>query len=432
MIERIEIENFQSHFRTVIEPAPSGQLTVITGASDVGKTAILRALRWLFYNTPQGVDFIRVGCAFARVTLTLADGTQVIRERSKSTYNRYIIIRGDNPKDRQVFEGFGVEPPWEIKQVLGIQTLTFGDLEIAPNLAEQLDGPFLGKAVSAGARAKVLGKLAGTEEIDLAGKQLGTDLYRRNQEEKRLAAELAELEEQLKTFDYLPAMAEQITGLESLIAKIKAAQERRQLLAEKQAMLKQLEAGIAAAEATINRWQYLDLAEYSVDAATKAAYRKQELKIMKDSLAGVEIGIQVASDILARYARLSEAEETVSRITATVERRGKVARTGDLFRQVAAAVSNSEAKINKLAGIEEAGAVVVRIDEARARRAKVAELAGKLRQAEADEKKNREAALLWEQRVSDLAGAYKDALISAGRCPTCGGSIDPERLREVI
>lgn len=46
-------------------------------------------------------DFIRVGCSFARVTITLANGIQVIRERSRSgSYNRYIIVQGN---DRQVF-----------------------------------------------------------------------------------------------------------------------------------------------------------------------------------------------------------------------------------------------------------------------------------------------------------------------------------------
>ncbi len=430
MIQRIEIENFQSHIHTILEPAPLSQLTVITGASDCGKTAILRALRWAFYNTPQGTDFIRAGCTFARVTITLGNGTQVIRERSRSSnYNRYIITKED---DRQVYEGFGADVPFEVRQALGIQTLTFGDLEIAPNLAEQLDGPFLGKAVSAGTRAKVLGKLAGTEEIDLAGKQLGTDLYRRNQEEKRLTGELTGLEEQLKQFEFLPMLAERIAALENLVAGVKVGQERRQLLAAKQAALKQLEAGIAAAEVVIRRWQYIDLAEYALAGAEKATYQRQDFKIFKDSLAGVEIGIQVASDILARYARLDEVEETVSRITATVERRGKVARAGDLYRQVAAAVSDTGARLDRLAGAEEAGAVVARIDEARTRRTKVAELAGKLRQAETEEKRSREAALLQEQRVADLTGAYRDALIAAGRCPICGGDIEPERLKEVI
>lgn len=428
-ITKVSLQNFQSHADSTIELAPSGQLTVITGCSDSGKTALLRGLKWLLYNAPQGVDFIRVGCTFARVSVILTDGTQVIRERSRSTYNRYIIVKGE---DRQVFEGFGVEPPWEIKQILGIQTLTFGDLEIAPNLAEQLDGPFLGKAVSAGTRAKVLGKLAGTEEIDLAGKQLGTDLYRRNQEEKRLAAELAGLEEQIKTFDYLPAMVNRITTLESLVAGIKAAQERRRLLAEKQTMLKQLEAGIAAAEAMVKRWQYLDLAEIAVAGAEIAQAKKTALQRLEASLAGVEAGIQAARDTLARCAQLNEAEEAAGYITMAIERRKVIGELGDLFRSVSLAVNAAEVKLSELAGVEEAGAVVVRIDEARARRSKLAELAGRLRQAEAEEKRSREAALLWEQRVADLAGAYKDALIQSKICPTCGGTIDPARLREVI
>ena len=53
-IKRIIIENFQSHKLTEIIPGGPGQMTVIVGQSRQGKTAIFRALKWLFNNSPDG------------------------------------------------------------------------------------------------------------------------------------------------------------------------------------------------------------------------------------------------------------------------------------------------------------------------------------------------------------------------------------------
>ena len=141
-----------------MEPAPSRQLTVIVGPSDSGKTAIIRALRWLYYDIPRGTDFISVQERSARVTLSLADGNKVVRERSRTTYNRYLV-------NDQRFEGFKNIVPAEVMENTGVRPVTVGDLVLNLNLAEQLDGPFLGKSVSDPARAKVLGKLAGTGKL---------------------------------------------------------------------------------------------------------------------------------------------------------------------------------------------------------------------------------------------------------------------------
>jgi len=218
-IAKIVIENFQSHKKTEITPAPNGQLTVLTGPSDAGKTAIIRALRWLLYNIPQGTDFIRHGASFARVTAEYASGYKVIRERSRRGYNRYIII--DPAGERQVYEGFGNNVPLEVQLVTGVRPVIIGDMEFNLNISEQLDGPFLGKSVSAGARAKVLGKLAGTEEVDHAAKNLATDLYRKRQDEKRLAAEVQELEEKIRAYDYLDALGDRIAGVNLSLAQLK-------------------------------------------------------------------------------------------------------------------------------------------------------------------------------------------------------------------
>lgn len=148
-LKKMTIENFQSHIKTTIEPAPPGQLTVITGPSDSGKTAILRALRWLFVNEPDGDSFIRASATFARVTAEYEGGGVVVRHRTSGGTNRYIV-------NGEKFEGFGRSGvPLEVKEITGVRPVKIGDMELNLNIAEQLSGPFLGSSVSAPARAKV-------------------------------------------------------------------------------------------------------------------------------------------------------------------------------------------------------------------------------------------------------------------------------------
>ena len=68
-MDTITIKNFQSHKKTVITLAPT--LTAITGKSDHGKSSIIRALRWVYNNKPQGFKFIHKDTKKAIIVMTL-------------------------------------------------------------------------------------------------------------------------------------------------------------------------------------------------------------------------------------------------------------------------------------------------------------------------------------------------------------------------
>ncbi|MHB8182641.1 MAG: AAA family ATPase [Candidatus Desulforudaceae bacterium] len=296
MIASIIIENFQSHEHTTINFAPDGQLTVIVGPSDSGKTAAFRALRWVAYNEPAGIDFVRVGATKARVTINLVDGRAVIRERSKSI-NRYTIQ--EPGQDDLVLEGFGVGVPLEVQQVLEILPVAIGDMEINLNLAEQLDGPFLGKSVPATGKAKVLGKLAGTEEVDFASKHLGTDLYRRRQDEKNAAAEIVQIEEQLKAYEYLEGLGEAIEKVTALLAETKAADTRKTRLEQLRANLQTLNTQIQAVEKRITTlWIVLVAAEPLATKTARSVEKHRQLMDVARRLSQVNNGLQVVATTL--------------------------------------------------------------------------------------------------------------------------------------
>ncbi len=476
-IKSLLIENFQSHQKTKIEPALSGQLTVITGPSDAGKTVVLRALRWLLFNEPQGSDFIRVGASFARVTAEMSSGHIVIRERTKAT-NRYKIVApgSDGP---QVFEGFGSNVPLEVQEVTGVRPVQIGDLNINLNLAEQLSGPFLGSSISAGARAKVLGKLAGTEEIDFAAKQLGTDLYRRNQDEKRLAGELAELEEKIKAFDWLPVMARKIEQLEQLAGKVKADQKLQGKLMYLKECLAGVDERITVAKAILYHWRNLEQVENFLSNATENQHNKERLVLLADRYWTYQKSIWACEKIIKQYAGLPEAEIKFLAVQEGIDRAKRLRNLNTSYLSAQELIQKSRDVLSRLQGVDQAGELAAGMGDKITRRdillrlARSSEKTGMLiaqeqakvealqRVAEAEnllqagsEKRRqweklvvlqdkytdlnsliedaRGRVVMWENRVAELQGAYQDELITTGICPLCGQVVDYQKIKEAV
>lgn len=430
-ITKITIENFQSHKRTIIEPASTGGLTVIVGPSDTGKTVIIRALRWLFYNHPQGIDFIRTGATFARVTVEYESGHKVIRERTVST-NRYKIVYPDR-EGPEVFEGFGNSVPLEVQEVTGVRPVRIGDENFLLNLSEQLDGPFLGtKQISSPARAKVLGKLAGTEEIDLAGQEVGTDLYRRGQDEKRLKSEITKLEEDVKQFDYLPTLKEKVEQLQKVLDTIKTAQERKTKLENLRFSLETVNQNISQCNQIVKRWQNLGEAEKVVAQLEQLIERKRTVQAYQRNLLTAEQGIQASQTVLDRLIYLPEAEDMVVMAETLFNRLNRLKQLKNNLDNVSTAIVHAESCLARWAGIEEAEKVINEVTTLTEKRRTLIGLRQQLQTMDENITTARQNAVVWEQRVAELEGAYKDALLAAGVCPTCGAQITPEALKKMV
>lgn len=121
MIENITIKNFQSHAKFKIDFDPN--ITTIIGPNDTGKTAIIRALRWLCFNRPSGNAFIRRGSSSARVLLVV-DGHNIQRKRGKSI-NVYSI-------DEKEYKAMGSEVPSPVSDLLQVNELNFQSQHDAP------------------------------------------------------------------------------------------------------------------------------------------------------------------------------------------------------------------------------------------------------------------------------------------------------------
>jgi exonuclease SbcC len=437
-IKSIELVNFQSHQSTLIEPAPPGKLTVITGPSDSGKTAIIRALKWAFNNQPQGADFMRTGASMVRVNVKFADRNIVVRERTAAT-NRYKIIRpvtAAGPDNTETFEGFGSTVPLEVQEITGVRTVKIADQDLLLNLSEQLDPPFLGqKSTTAPGRAKILGKLAGTEEIDVAGADVGRDLYRRGQDEKRLSAEIEALGEQIEGFKWLEGLGKRILVADLVLGRVRKQREQLSILEHKRDGLLRIEDEAIDAKVILGKWSKLPAVEAAVKGAEAAAIRCKTLSTLKDRLVGISYGIEGNQETLYGLRSLAAAEEVVSGAAENFDRARQLHGWRVKLGQVDADLKLCRVELNRprVIHVEQLAAAVKSAEDAAVRAGELAILKGRLGENNALRHEVNRTLQQWEDGLPDLEQDYFDELVRLGVCPTCGSTqFDISTLKEVV
>lgn len=154
MIRRLELRNFQSIAQADLE---LGDWTALVGESDVGKSAVLRAL-WCLLTNARGEWFIRQGEPQCEVAVTLDSGTLVAWTKPRGRMASYIVRIGDDVQAFAPPPGAGM--PDEVRALLPMTIEVAGD-ELMPGFQRQHEAPFL-LADTARHRAQVLGEFDGT------------------------------------------------------------------------------------------------------------------------------------------------------------------------------------------------------------------------------------------------------------------------------
>ena len=180
MITRIKIEDFQSYQNIEIFP---GQTTIIVGRNNSGKTAILRALRLVFFNHPDGSDFVRYGAKNATVEIEYDNH---IIKRIKGKQNIYEL-------DGSVYSNFGKDVPQEIATILGFSIIQVDRNSYELNYGSAHEAPFFVSETSATA-GKIFSKLGEQVLGDLV--LLDKSINASNSNIRKLSTESTVLEKQ--------------------------------------------------------------------------------------------------------------------------------------------------------------------------------------------------------------------------------------------
>ena len=112
---------------------PSPFVNIIVGRNMSGKSAAMRALRLVFFNKPEGSDFVRWGTDNAIVEIEYDDH---VIQRIKGKENVYIL-------DGSKFANFGKSIPLEISDALGFSPIIIERENIELNFDNPHSPPFL-------------------------------------------------------------------------------------------------------------------------------------------------------------------------------------------------------------------------------------------------------------------------------------------------
>ena len=194
MIKSLELNNFQSHKNSTLEFDPG--VNIIIGPSDSGKTAIIRALRWLVWNRPSG-DAIRSTWG-GETSASIQIDEQTI-ERIKDKVDEYKLGEIE-------FKAFGTNVPEEIIQALNLNEI---------NLQQQLDSPFL-LSSSPGEVAKHFNKIAHLDQIDSGLTNVQKWIREIEQDISSGGKQLEHLKEDLGKFVYLDKFEIDVEVLERM------------------------------------------------------------------------------------------------------------------------------------------------------------------------------------------------------------------------
>lgn len=233
---KLTLKGFQSHEETVLKV--DGGLVCVTGPNNVGKSAVIRAARWLFYDALRGSRFFKKGEGTASVEMAFEDvWARRIKEKKSGGRNAYELSTLKDPLD-----AIGTGAPKEVNEALNIRPIRVDkDLELELNVVQQKDHPFLMDETGT-TKAKVLNSLTGHHVLDIAIRDTVNLLRSLKSEEKGLIEAQDRLGRDLEAFADLPAK-------EVAVAQARALNEGLMLSVEKARRMREALTGLDQAKA---------------------------------------------------------------------------------------------------------------------------------------------------------------------------------------
>lgn len=220
MIKKLNIKNFQSHKNTQLKLHPG--VNVIIGETDSGKSAVIRALRWLTDNKPNGDSFRSSWGGKTSVSIQTKENDIISRQRD--TENLYYL-------NDHKFAAFSTGVPEDVLSTLNLTEV---------NAQYQLDSPFL-LSSTAGQVAQFFNKIAHLDKIDQGQKNLRKWTGQLNRKIESLTEDIKESKEQLKDYAYLKPLAKQIEAVEKKQEQMESMRTKKQSIEDTLYSLSSLE-----------------------------------------------------------------------------------------------------------------------------------------------------------------------------------------------
>lgn len=260
MIQSVEINNYQSHKKTLLELHQG--VNVIIGTSDSGKSAIKRSIEFVIKNRPSGDSMRSWWGGKTSVELVLDNGRV---ERSKDKIEEYVV------NEETKLHAFGLTVPDEVTKVINITEV---------NIQSQMDAPFLLSETS-GAVASHFNRVAGLDKIDASQSWVDSRIREINSSIKTTNQDIEKHTLNLEKYSGLKKIEIELEVLEEFSTQY-------QIKITKQSKLNSLLIQIAAAEKEIEESAGILVFEKEVDSIlvqmTEARDQKKEIVLLTGSL----------------------------------------------------------------------------------------------------------------------------------------------------
>jgi exonuclease SbcC len=425
-LHRVIMENFQSHERTVIDFEKG--INAIVGQSDKGKTAIIRAIKWVLYNEPRGSDFVRHGTDECCVTLEMSNGWKVTRARRKSK-NYYIVE--DPSGNGYRFENIGTGVPAEVIEATGIAKIIIDtDKELALNLNEQLDPPFL-LAETGSVKAKAIGSIVKTHLLDASERDVQKEILQLTTETKELEKQLEEKEAEISKYGDMAKLENVMGRLEELIKKLKEKNTAYEKLIYINRKILAIKKEMESTKETLSQLAMLPHIEITYLQLKDMFRTQQNMQSYRSKIKAVEQSIRENEDILTKLKSLDELETKVQQLSA-------VHQTEQVLEQKFRALLMAEGEMDRQKTVLEKLQTVKSLEDKTERLSSLFKTATVLDGCLKKKKDNDEAVSAGRDYLKKvnanleyMANEYAVSLKKLGKCPTCLHDISDEEVQRI-
>jgi DNA repair protein SbcC/Rad50 len=304
MINNLLLLNFQSHKRSEFKFHPG--VNVIIGESDAGKSAIMRAFKWLTKNRPQGDSF--------RSRWTSKEDHVVVKmwaddPRHMNDHASREIVKGEPiyHLGAQTFRAFKTEVPEELEAYFNMSDV---------NIQLQMDSPFL-LSSSPGDVAKYFNDVARLSEIDTTLQSINSATHeieltigvegKKDKPATGLIKQIADAKESLDRFDYLEQFEAEIEVLEEM-------EERFLRTTRSVTSIQNLIGAIKGLDESIKKESAMLEMEDDLNDIFSDMYDREQAELKYDALNQLFKEIESVQDLILQQKNMLNLEEPIIKL----------------------------------------------------------------------------------------------------------------------
>lgn len=427
-IESVEIWNFQSHEHSVFHFEPG--LNAIVGPSDNGKSAAVRAIRWVTDNEPQGAEFLRVGAKEVKAKISYSNGYKLTRKRTLKSSGEYIV---EDPSGVETpYKGFSNNIPVEVVNVhqMPKSSLT-SDKSFSLNIANQLEGPFM-LSESPGVRATAIGRMIGVQDVDAAIKEKGKKVGGLQREVKIQEQLVTSLEGKIIEYTDLPELKLQINQGELLLANQEIRERNLTNLQQLQNNMFQVSNEITQASEEYKKHIYLDNTLTMLDEAEDVLTNLKVLVGVKNDLNQVEAECETTKSTLSKFPDMAKLDNLISLAEDCQEDYDDLTEVKQDLVDLAAQIDTLSVQLSKLPDAEDVNQLLEEVEDCMNELEDIRDLIADITKINAEISVESCKIQTVTQENMELATAYSDILYEYGCCPICNRPIDDVLIQNVI